>query len=76
MHAWPSFDAALIRDKEIELVVQVNGKVRDKIKVSADISEDEARTIALSSSKVTRWFEGREPKKVIVIKGKLVSIVL
>ncbi len=76
LNVWPTFDPKLIHDKEIELVVQVNGKVRDKIKVSADISEEEARQTALSSEKVIRWFEGREPKKVIVIKGKLVSIVL
>ena len=76
LNAWPAYDPKLIRDKEIELVVQVNGKVRDKIKVSADISEDEARSVALSSQKVTRWFEGKEPRKVIVVKGKLVSIVL
>ena len=76
LNAWPVFDPKLIRDKEIELVVQVNGKVRDKIKASADISEEEAQNIALGSEKVTKWFEGKTPKKVIVIKGKLVSIVL
>jgi|GEM_PF-6892 non-canonical purine NTP pyrophosphatase (RdgB/HAM1 family) len=75
-HQWPAYNPKLIRDKEIELVVQVNGKVRDKIMVSADISEEEARAIALGSSKVNRWFEGKEPKKVIVVKGKLVSIVI
>ncbi|MDD3024609.1 MAG: leucine--tRNA ligase, partial [Syntrophomonadaceae bacterium] len=76
LNAWPVFDPKLIRDKEIELVVQVNGKVRDKIKVSADISEEDARNIALGSEKVTRWLEGKMPKKVIIIKGKLISIVL
>ena len=76
LNAWPAFDPKLIKDKEIELVVQVNGKIRDKIKASADLSEQEAKEIALGSEKVRRWFEGREPKKVIVIKGKLVSIVL
>lgn len=76
LNQWPIFDPKLIKDKEIELVVQVNGKLRDKIKVSADISEEEARQTALDSDKVTRWFEGKTPKKVIVIKGKLVSIVI
>lgn len=76
LNAWPVFDSNLIRDKEIELVVQVNGKVRDKMMVTADISEEEARSVALGSAKVSRWFEGKEPKKVIVIKGRLVSIVV
>jgi non-canonical purine NTP pyrophosphatase (RdgB/HAM1 family) len=74
--AWPAYDPQLIRDKEIELVVQVNGKIRDKMQVSADIGEEEAQRLALSSPKVRKWFEGREPRKVIFVKGKLVSIVL
>ena len=76
MNLWPVFDPALIREKEIELVVQINGKVRDKIIVAADISDDEARNVALTSEKVVRWLEGKTPKKVIVVKGKLVSIVM
>ncbi len=76
VYEWPASDPALIRDKEIELVVQVNGKVRDKIRVNAEISEEEMRSIALSSTKVTRWFEGKEPRKIIIVKEKLVSIVL
>ncbi len=73
---WPQFDPKLIQEKEIELVVQVNGKIRDKINVPADISEAEAKAVALGSDKVRRWFEGREPRKVFFVKGKLVSIVL
>ncbi|MDD3007064.1 MAG: RdgB/HAM1 family non-canonical purine NTP pyrophosphatase [Candidatus Pacebacteria bacterium] len=76
LNTWPVFDPKLIHDKEIELVIQVSGKVRDKIKVSADISEEEARSVALSSEKVIRWLEGKTPRKVIVVKGKLVSIVI
>lgn len=76
LNPWPAYDPKLIKEKEIELVVQVNGKVRDKIKVPADISEEEARNTALGSAKVTRWFEGKTPKKIIVVKGKLVSIVI
>ena len=54
----------------------MNGKIRDKIQAAADISEDEAKKIALGSEKVKKWFEGKEPKKVIFVKGKLVSIVV
>jgi leucyl-tRNA synthetase len=54
----------------------VNGKVRETITVSADISEEEAKKVALGNEKVQKWMEGKEPKKVIYVKGKLVSIVV
>lgn len=74
--AWPAYEPKLIKEKEIELVVQVNGKIRDKIKVPADISETDAKQIALGSEKIQKWLEGKEPRKVIFVKGKLVSIVI
>ena len=73
---WPKYDESLLKEEEIELVVQVNGKVRDKIKVLADITEDEAKSKALESEKIQKWLDGRAPKKVIYIKGKLVSVVV
>jgi len=73
---WPEYDKNLIQEDEIEMVVQINGKVRDKIKVLADISEQEAKQKALASEKVQKWLDGKEPKKVIYIKGKLVSMVV
>ncbi|MFA7169642.1 MAG: RdgB/HAM1 family non-canonical purine NTP pyrophosphatase [Candidatus Paceibacterota bacterium] len=76
LNVWPVYDPHLIKEKEIDLVVQVNGKLRDKIKVPSDISDDEARKVAMASPKVVKWFDGKTPRKVIVIKGKLVSIVL
>ncbi len=74
--SWPEYDESLIQAEEIELVVQVNGKVRDKFKVPADISEEEAKQKALSSDKVQKWLAGNEPKKVIYVKGKLVNVVV
>ncbi len=74
--AWPKFDVALTKDETITLAVQINGKLRDTLEVAADISEDEAKKVALESEKVQKWLEGKEPKKVIYVKGKLVSIVL
>ncbi|MFH0969342.1 MAG: leucine--tRNA ligase, partial [Patescibacteria group bacterium] len=53
--SWPEYDLELIKDEEIELVVQVNGKLRDRIKVSADISEDEAKKIAMESEKIKNY---------------------
>ena len=73
---WPKFDAELAKESEITLAVQVNGKLRDTIVVSADISEADAKAIALKSEKIQKWLEGREPKKIIYVKGKLVSIVV
>ncbi|MCX6779859.1 MAG: leucine--tRNA ligase [Candidatus Magasanikbacteria bacterium] len=74
--AWPKYDAELAKDEEITLAVQVNGKLRDTLVVSADINEEEAKKMALSSEKIQKWLEGAQPKKVIYVKGKLISIVL
>lgn len=76
MHApWPDYDAAKIADAEIVLAVQVNGKVRDQITVAADIAPEDAERAALASAKVQKYLGGATPKKVIYVKGKLVSIV-
>jgi len=74
--SWPEYDPNLVQNSEITLVVQVNGKVRDNITVPADISEDDAKKVALDSEIIKKWLEGKEPKKVIYVKGKLVSIVV
>ncbi|OGH74922.1 MAG: leucine--tRNA ligase [Candidatus Magasanikbacteria bacterium RIFCSPHIGHO2_12_FULL_41_16] len=73
---WPQYDSELIIEAEIIIVVQVNGKVRDQLTVSPEISEEEIKQMALSSEKVMKWLEGKEPKKVIYVKGKLVSVVV
>ena len=73
---WPSYDEALTQEKEIELAVQVNGKIRDRIVIAADADEDSIKTKALESEKVIEALGGREPRKVIVIKSRLVNIVL
>lgn len=73
---WPQYDPKLIKDEEIELVIQINGKLRDRIKVSADISEDEAKKIAIESEKVKNFIEDKNIKKVIFVKGKLINIVI
>lgn len=72
---WPVFDPVLAREDAIELIVQVNGKLRDKIIVPAGIGEDEARRIALASDRVAEHLAGSEPRRVIFVPGKLVNIV-
>ncbi len=76
LESWPEYNPDLIKDEEVELVVQVNGKVRDRIMVSAEIKEEEAKRLALESEKVKTFISGKEIKKIIYIKGKLVSIVV
>ena len=73
---WPKYDAELAKEEEIELVVQINSKVRDRIKVKADISEEEAKKLALESEKIKKLLEGKEVKKIIFIEGKLINIVI
>jgi leucyl-tRNA synthetase len=74
--AWPVPDADVAADDVIELVVQVNGKVRDKITVPADVSEDTAKAKALSNDKVQAALNNVAPKKVIYVPGRLVNIVV
>jgi leucyl-tRNA synthetase len=71
---WPKYNAKLARIEEIELVIQVNGKVRDKIKAAADVSEAEAKNLALSSARIKLLLKTR-PKKIIFVPGKLINIV-
>ncbi|MFC3466440.1 leucine--tRNA ligase [Staphylococcus saprophyticus] len=72
---WPSYDEALLVDDEIEIVVQVNGKVRAKINVSKDIAKEEMEQIALDNEHVKSEIEGKDIKKVIAVPKKLVNIV-
>jgi leucyl-tRNA synthetase len=74
--SWPVYDASLVVTGEMTVVAQVNGKVRDEFVVSPDISEEEIKALVLGSEKVQKWLEGKEPKKVIYVTGKLVSIVV
>ncbi len=72
---WPTYDPALTVDEIITLVIQVNGKVRDRIVVPADIGRDEARRRALESERVQRYLAGKPPQKVIVVPGRLINVV-
>jgi leucyl-tRNA synthetase len=73
---WPSWDPELAKEETVTLVVQVNGKVRDRIDVPADSDDDLLRETALTSEKVQNWLNGKKPRKVIVVRGKLVNIVV
>jgi len=74
--SWPEWDDELASEDEVTLVVQVNGKLRDRIAAPADIGEDAAKALALASEQVRKHLGGKEPRKVIYVPGKLVNIVV
>ncbi|MGC1378059.1 MAG: leucine--tRNA ligase [Anaerolineales bacterium] len=73
---WPKVDEAAVKDDEITLPVQVNGKLRDRITVPAEADDETVKAAALAAEGVVKTLDGKEPKKVIVVKGKLVSVVV
>jgi len=72
---WPKYNPRLIKEEIITLVIQINGRVRDKIEVEAGISEKKAKELALMSKKIQNWISGKEIKKVIFVQEKLINIV-
>ena len=73
---WPKYDPALAKEDEIEIPVQINGKLRGRIVVPADASEDLVRTNAQSDEKIASMIAGKKIVKVIVVPGKLINIVV
>jgi len=73
--SWPTYDEDKLVEDEVEVVLQVMGKVRSKVHVSKDISKDELEEIALKDETIQEWVEGKTIRKVIVVPGKLVNIV-
>ncbi|MGA7192815.1 MAG: leucine--tRNA ligase, partial [Anaerolineales bacterium] len=73
---WPKVDEEAVKEDTIEIPVQVNGKVRDRIIVTVEASEEEIKFAALASEAVKKYLEGKEPKKVIVAQKRLVSVVV
>lgn len=72
---WPTYNSKKLLKDEITLAVQINGKVRASLAVSRGQSEGEIRAIALSLPAVKKWLDGKEPKRVIIVPGKIISIV-
>lgn len=72
---WPTFDPSLLVDNEVEIVIQVNGKLKEKTKVSKDLSKEEMEHFALEIDKVKQAIEGKTVRKVIAVPQKLVNIV-
>ena len=72
---WPSVDPALLQVDEVVLPVQVNGKKRSELRVARDLGKDEIEALALADDAVKKFLDGRPPKKVIVVPGRIVNVV-
>ena len=75
-HPWPEYEPAALVEDELELVVQINGKVRDKLIVRREASSAEVEAAALASAKAVEWTAGKTIRKIVVVPGKLVNIVV
>jgi leucyl-tRNA synthetase len=73
--SWPVYDEDFAREELIELVIQVNGKVRDRVEVPTDIAEDRAVSLARASERVQEFLSGREPRRIIYVPGRLINFV-
>ncbi|MEE9288282.1 MAG: leucine--tRNA ligase [Bacteroidota bacterium] len=74
--SWPSYDESKIKREEVIVVLQINGKIRDRVNVPVDLSEEELEQYAHSSEKIRRHLDGKKIKKTIVVKNKLVNLVI
>lgn len=74
--AWPSHDAAWLQSDTVELVVQVNGKVRSRVTVPSDIMEEELRRVVLADEQVQRWLDGQPIRQFVVVPQRLVNVVV
>ena len=74
--SWPAYDEPLLIENEVEIVVQINGKLRDRVKMPIGATEEELKAVALSNPKVQDRISGKAVRKVIVVPKKLVNIVV
>ncbi len=74
--SWPKVDSKALKTETVNLVVQVNGKLRSNINAPADANEDKVRSLALADPRIQPYLSDKTPKKVIVVQGKLVNIVV
>ena len=73
---WPTYDEALTVEETAEVVIQVNGRMRDRLTLAKDAPEDEARAAALASERVQTHLDGKSPVRVIYVPGRLINIVV
>jgi leucyl-tRNA synthetase len=73
--SWPKFEERLLKAEIISIVIQVNGKLRSKIEVDAEMEDENIRELAINDEKIKAWIKDKNVRQVIVVKGKLVNIV-
>jgi leucyl-tRNA synthetase len=74
--SWPVYDKNMVREDKVILIIQINGKIRDKVEVDKDVSEEEVKRLTLESESVKKWTAGKEIKKIIFVPKKLINIVI
>jgi leucyl-tRNA synthetase len=73
--SWPSYDEKFLAEDEVEIVLQINGKVRDRMNMSILASEDEVKSAALNNPRIKELIAGKTIRKVVVVPKKLINIV-
>jgi leucyl-tRNA synthetase len=73
---WPQADASLATDNEVQIGIQVNGKLRDTIMLPHDCDVSDAELRALASPAIIRYLDGKTPRKVIVVKNRIINVVI
>ena len=76
LEQWPVFDEDALKENSYELVIQINGKVRDKINVEINISDDEVKEKTLIRPNVKKWIDNKTIRKIIIVKGRIINIVV
>ena len=76
LEKWPVFDEDALKENSYELVIQINGKVRDKINVEINISDDEIKEKTLIRPNVKKWIDNKTIRKIIIVKGRIINIVV
>jgi leucyl-tRNA synthetase len=73
---WPKYDKELIKKDKIEIVIQVDGKVRDRLEMDVDSSEEKVKEVSQESERIKKWFQGKEVTRVLFIPNKLINFIL
>ncbi len=76
LEQWPSFNAEALKENSYELVLQVNGKVRDKITINNEMNNDQIKELTLKRPNILKWIQDKEIRKIIIVKGKIMNIVV
>ncbi len=76
LEQWPSFNAEALKENSYELVLQVNGKVRDKININNEMNDDQIKELTLKRPNILKWIQDKEIRKIIIVKGKIMNIVV